>query len=648
MQKSSGFLTRNLQNSNKTIRREMDIKKPVLYIDDARCRSSYSCVRVCPVNAVEVRPHRDHPLIHPERCIGCGLCYVSCSPKAIEFRNSRDEVKSLLSSGRKTAALIEPSIASEFDDITDYRKFVAMIRSLGFDYVHEVSFGVDLIASRYAELFSSAEGKYYITANCPAIVKLVEKAHPELVPNLAPLVSPMIATAMVVKGLYGDDVAIVHIGPCIDAKDEAKNFKDGKLVESVITFIELRQLFDEFKIQERLVKMSEFDPPYGYWGALYPVPAGIIQAGGIKRDMVSSRVITASGKEDVLEAINDFDKYTDTIHHHFNLFFCHGCLLGPGMEHHREKFRRRALVSRYAEKRIATLDTDLWQKNMDKWLELDFSKNFTPDDQRIPEPSAEAINEVLKIIGKNNPEEELNCGACGYISCREFASTVAKGLAVPEMCHTFNLKNKQEYIETLRQTNRKLAETKKALKESEELAQREKEVAQNTSDMMNNMLEKLPTGVVIVDNNLRILHSNRSFINIIGEDAKAIAEVIPGLAGADLKTLIPFNVYNMFTYVIKEDDPVVSKDVHFEDKMLNISIFPIKKNKMCGAVIRDLYSPEVQGEEVTNRVSEVIDKNLEMVQKIGFLLGEGASETEQMLNSIIESYKKRSTNTNKP
>jgi transcriptional regulator with PAS, ATPase and Fis domain len=251
---------------------------------------------------------------------------------------------------------------------------------------------------------------------------------------------------------------------------------------------------------------------------------------------------------------------------------------------------------------------------------------------------------VLKIIGKNNPDEEINCGACGYLSCREFASTVAKGLAVPEMCHTFNLRNKQEYIETLRQTNRKLAETKKALKESEELARREKEIAQSTSDMMNNMLEKLPSGVVIVDNNLKILHSNQSFINIIGEDAKAISDVIPGLAGADVKTLIPFNVYNMFTFVIKEDEPVFSKDVHFEDKMLNISIFPIKKNKICGAIIRDLYSPEVQGEEVTNRVSEVIDKNLEMVQKIGFLLGEGASETEQMLNSIIESYKSKKVN----
>ncbi len=545
----------------------------------------------------------------------------------------------LLSSGRKSAALIEPSIASEFDDITDYRKFVAMIRKLGFDYVHEVSFGVDLIGAAYAKLFKRAEGKYYITANCPSIVKLIEKFHPELVPNLAPIVSPMVATAMVVKELYGNDVVTVQIGPCIDAKDESEIYQSGSLVNGVLTFIELRELFEEFKIQERLVRMSDFDPPHGNWGALYPLPAGIIQAGGIKRDMVSSSVITASGKEDILEAINDFDKYIDTIQHHFNLFFCHGCLLGPGMEHHKERFRRRSLVRHYAEKRVGKLDTAIWKSNMEKWSLLNFTRTFSPNDQRIPEPPQEAINEVLKIVGKNDPDEEVNCGACGYLSCRDFASTVAKGLAIPEMCHTFNLRNKQEYIETLRQTNRKLADTKKALKDSEELARREKEIAQSASDMMNNMLEKLPTGVVIVDNNLKVLHSNQSFINIIGEDAKSISDVIPGLAGADIKTLIPFNIYNMFTFVIKEDQPVVSKDVHLEDKMLNISIFPIKKNKMCGAIIRDLYSPEVQGEEVTNRVSEVIDKNLEMVQKIGFLLGEGASETEQMLNSIIESYK---------
>ncbi|MCX6261900.1 MAG: 4Fe-4S dicluster domain-containing protein [Bacteroidia bacterium] len=620
----------------------MNDRKPIFYINDKKCRNSYSCVRVCPVNAIEVRAQKEHPSIIPGRCIGCGLCFIACTPRAIEYRDSKEEVKKLLSSARKTVALVAPSIASEFDDITDYRKFVSMLRAIGFDYVNENSFGVDLIASEYAKLFKKAEGKYYMTANCPAIVKLIEKFHPELVPNLAPLVSPMIATSMVLKEIYGDEVAIIYIGPCIDNKDETYLYRDGKLVEGILTFIELRQLFDDFDITERVVKMSEFDPPYGHWGALYPLPAGILQAGGIRRDMALSNVITAAGREDVFEGINDFEKYIDTIHHHFNFFFCHGCLLGPGMEHHNERFRRRALVRQYAEKRVGKLDKVQWQKDMDKWSKLDFTRTFKPDDQRIPEPPPEAINEVLKIIGKENPEDELNCGACGYQSCREFASTVAKGLAIPEMCHTFNLRNKQEYIETLRQTNRKLAETKRALKESEEIAMREKDMAQSASDMMNNMLEKLPTGVVIVDNNLKILHSNLSFINILGEDAKAISDIIPGLVGADLKTLLPFNVYNMFTFVLKEDEPVVSKDIHYEESMLNISIFPIKKNKMCGAIIRDLYSPEVQGEEVTNRVSEVIDKNLEMVQKIGFLLGEGASETEQMLNSIIESYRKKS------
>lgn len=620
----------------------MTNRKPIFYINDDKCHNSYSCVRVCPVNAIEVRAQKEHPSIISDRCIGCGLCFIACAPHAVEFRDSREEVKKLLASGKKTAALVAPSIASEFDDITDYRKFVGMLRLLGFDHVHENSFGVDLIATEYAKMFRKSEGKYYITANCPAIVKLIEKYHPELAPNLAPLVSPMIATAMVVKEIYGEEISTVYIGPCIDNKDETYLYRNGRLVDHVLTFIELRQLFDEFNIQERVVKMSEFDAPYGYWGALYPLPAGILQAGGIRRDMATSSVITAAGREDVFEGINDFDKFIDTIHHHFNMFFCHGCLLGPGMERHTERFRRRALVRQYAEKRVDKLDKAQWQKDVNRWSKLDFSRTFNPNDQRIPEPSAEAVNEVLKIIGKENPDEEINCGACGYLSCRQFASTVAKGLAIPEMCHTFNLRNKQEYIETLRQTNRKLAETKRALKESEELAMREKEMAQSASDMMNNMLEKLPTGVVIVDNNLKILHSNASFINIIGEDAKAISDIIPGLVGADLKTLMPFNIYNMFTFVLKEDEPVVSKDIHFEESMLNVSIFPIKKNKMCGAIIRDLYSPEVQGGEVTNRVSEVIEKNLEMVQKIGFLLGEGASETEQMLNSIIESYRKKS------
>lgn len=619
----------------------MNEKDQVIYINEEKCRNSYSCVRVCPVNAIEVKPERLHPLVIADRCIGCGLCFLSCSPRAIGFRNSIGNVTDILKSPRKSAALIAPSIASEFDDITDYRKLVGMIRKLGFTYVHEVSFGVDLVAHAYKQLFEEAHGKYYITANCPTIVEMIEKYHPGLVPNLAPIISPMVATARLTRDLYGDDVANVFIGPCIDSKEEAALYQGNRLIEGVLTFIELRQLFDEAGIQEKGVKMSEFDPPLGNWGALYPYPAGILQAAGIKRDLVSSHVITASGAEDVREAIKDFDHHIDTIRHHFNLFFCQGCLLGPGMLRHDERFRRRSLVKQYAERRVAALDKEQWKRDMERWSALDLSRTFTVNDQRIPEPPEDAINEVLKIIGKDRKSEELNCNACGYGSCRAFASTVAKGLAVPEMCHTYNLRNKQEYIETLRQTNRKLSETKKALKESEEQAMREKDTAQNASETMNSMLNKLPNGVVIVDNDLKILHSNESFLNIIGEDASAIADIIPGLRGADLKTLLPFNVYNIFSFVLKENESVISRDVQLEDRMFNISIFPIRQNKIAGAVIRDLFSPEVQREEVIVRVSDVIDKNLEMVQKIGFLLGEGAAETEQMLNSIVESFRQK-------
>lgn len=580
----------------------------------------------------------EHPRILADRCIGCGLCFIACAPGAVEYRNSTQSVTSLLESDHKTVALVAPSIASEFDDITDYRKLVAMIRSLGFDYVHEVSFAVDLVAAAYRKLFEESGGKYYITSNCPSIVKMVRKYYPEMVPNLAPIISPALAAGLMVKGIYGNDVKTVFIGPCIDAKDEILSHPD-RPVDDVLTFPELRELFSLHSVQEKSVSFSDFDPPHGNWGALYPIPAGILHAAGIKRDLMESGIITASGKEESIEALNDFNKHIDTIRHHFNLFICPGCLLGPGMEHHNERFRRRDLVRKYSAKRVEALDKKKWDEAMKQWSELNLSTSFTPDDRRLPEPPEESINEVLKIIGIDQ-DNEGNCRACGYESCRDFAITVAQGLTIPEMCPKFNLRNKEDYIEKLRKTNKKLADTKEALMESEKIALKESEIALMASETLSSMIEKLPSGVVIVDNNLKVVHSNSSFITLLGEDATSIAEVIPGLKGADIKSLLPFNIYNMFNYALKQNEPIVSRDISLNDGMLIVSVFPITPNKIAGAILRDIYSPEVHGEEVTSRITDVIDKNLSMVQKIGFLLGEGASDTEKMLNSILESYKK--------
>lgn len=611
----------------------------LINIDTNKCNLSYSCVRICPVNAIKVEAHQEYPEIMHNACIGCGHCLKVCSPGAIFYRDSKEEVKGYLSSEDKVAAICGPSISGEFHDITDYRKFVEMIRALGFDYVLEASFGVDLVALKYKELFSAFKGKHYITANCPAVVSFIEKFHPELTDNLAPIVSPMIATAKVIRKKYGDEIKVVYIGPCIETKKEGKKFRDTGRIDSVLTFVELRELFNEYSITEKKVEFSDFDPPIGYKGSLYPISTGILEASGIDQQILSGNVITSEGRNNMLESVRQFEKHIDSIKKHFNIFYNEGCIMGPGTSRGGEKYHRHALVADYAKKRLSDFDMKTWEKEIKEYRAIDLSRKFKKDDQRLPWPDEDKIQEILQVIGKENNVNEIGCASCGYTSCRDFAVAVARGLAKTEMCLTFTLKNRHDYIKTLRETNQELAETQAALKKSEKNARRDQQLARESFETTRTMLEKLPSSVVLVNHELKVIQANKSFINILDEEARMIEDVIPGLEGADIKTLLPYNFHNLFSYVLNQNDNIINRDVHFKDVLYNVSIFTIRKNKVVGAVIRDLYVPEVRKEEVIKRVTDVIDKNLELVQKIGFLLGEGASETEAMLNSIIESYK---------
>ncbi len=615
------------------------MKIPLIEINKEKCNVCYACVRVCPVNAIQVKSNQDFPEVNHDWCIGCGACLNVCSPKAVVSRDSREEVKKILSSGNKVAAIVGPSISGEFDDITDYRKFVQMIRHLGFDYVNEVSYGVDLIAKEYKKLFENYKGKYYISSICPPIVSLIEKFHPELVDNLAPITSPMIATARVVRRVYGEDIKVVFIGPCIAAKNDIIKNKEWSQVDEVLTFIELRQLFEEFNIKENALEYSDFDAPLGYKGSLFPISNGILQAADLDENLLTGQVITAEGKANILAAIDQFEKNIDYIKQHFNLFYCEGCLMGPGTSRGGKKFIRRTLVTEYANKRLLNFNKKEWDESIEQFIDFEHCRGFTADDQRLPEPSEEEILEVLKVIGKTDYDDNIGCEACGYKSCKEFAISVSKGMAKPDMCITFSLKNKQEYIKALKTSNDHLAQIQEALKNSEKNSKTERQKAVEASETITAMMQKLNAGVLIVNDKLKIVQSNQSFIDILGAEAHEINEIIPGLVGADLKTLLPVNFYKMFSYVLSNNEDILNRDVHFGDGLLNVSIFTIRKEKVVGAIVRDMLSPEVRSEEVINRVNDVIDVNLTLVQQIGFLLGENAAKTEKMLNSIIESYK---------
>ena len=613
--------------------------EPLLKIKHPNCIACYACVRACPVKAIRVQNENVKPEIIPERCIGCGSCVAACGPGAIEIRDSRKELKTLLAQDTSSGALVDPSVAGEFPDITDYRKFVQMLRALGFDRVHEVAFGVDLVARAYRELFRKSKGKYYIMSNDPVTVSLVQKYNTGLIPNLAPILPPAAAMARVIRRMADGEMHLVYISPLIASKNEINIFEGESRVDLAITFVELREMFHEAGIHETDLEYSDFDPPLGYKGSFFPVANGIIQAAGIKEALHETPVVTVEG-EGILDAIKEFKESIGTIKSHFNLFYKE-FLMGRGTSLGGKRILRRSQLVKYVNKRLKILDLSAWKQAMEEYRDLDLGRAFKADDQQLlPTPSAGQVKKILEELDQRCPDE-VGCGACGYANCTDFATAIAQGLAIPEMCNTYASKNRQDHIRSLKISNEKLAQAQEAIRESERVAQKEKEAAREASEIVRRMLHKIPSMVVICDQDLKILQTNNGFIELLGEEAREINEVIPGLTGADLKTLLPYTFYNLFNYVFTQNESITNRDISHDGKLLNVSVFIIEKQKIAGAVIRDMSTPEVQKEEVVKRLTEVIDKNLNLVQQIGFILGEGASETERMLNSIIESYKQK-------
>jgi iron only hydrogenase large subunit-like protein/nitrogen-specific signal transduction histidine kinase len=430
-----------------------------------KCRVCYTCVRECPAKAIRIKGGQAEVIA--DRCIGCGNCIKVCTRGAKRALGSTEQVLELLNGNSKMAAIVAPSFPAEFSGVST-GKVLGNIRALGFEIVCQVAFGADVVAHGYKKLLRDNPERKFIAVSCPAVVNYITKYLPELVPHLAPIVSPMIAEARIVKQLYGDDVKVVFIGPCLAKKGEAEDY-DESCVETSITFAELRNLISILEIDPKKVAESDFNPPKPGLGALFPVNRGMLQAADMQEDLLSSEIITADGKKDFIEALREFQS-GDMETRLLEILCCEGCIMGPGMTSKAPLFRRRAKVSRYARSSMKNVDVNHWNMVMEQCAEIDMSRTFSTDDKRLGNPSEVEISRIMERMGKFTVDDELNCRACGYDTCRNHAIAIYKGLAESEMCLPYAIEQLKSTVTELAETNDELAGARVALKHAEKMA----------------------------------------------------------------------------------------------------------------------------------------------------------------------------------
>jgi iron only hydrogenase large subunit-like protein/nitrogen-specific signal transduction histidine kinase len=504
-----------------------------------------------------------------ERCIGCGNCVKVCSQGAKVYYDSKEQVKDLLNSGRLPAAIVAPSFAAEFSDISDYRKVVGMIRSLGFDLINEVAFGADLVAREYERLMEKNGERPHISSDCPAISYYIRQYHPTLTQYLAPLASPMVAITRALRKTHGQELPVVFIGPCVAKKAESDE------INAALTFIELRQMFDEAGITPENTEASEFDPPYAGKGSIFPVSRGLLQTMNKTEDIAEGNIVVAEGRVNFKDALKEFEGGL-LQSHHLELLCCEGCIMGPGMSKGGKRYMRRTQIGKYVQEKLNSIDQETWEKQFEEYKGLDLTQKFKPIDRRLPLPEDQEVEEVLVKMGKKSERDHLNCGACGYETCRKHAIAIVEGLAEVEMCLPYTIEKLHQSVEELNVSNEKLANTRMALKQSEKLASMG-QLSAGIAHELNN-----PLGVITMYSNIlkeeapedSQVHKD---LELIVEQANRCKTIVGGLLNFARKNQVKLEDTDICEFIrhsskslIKPDNVEIAYNCNIDDRTVQI------------------------------------------------------------------------------
>ncbi|MEG1772494.1 MAG: [Fe-Fe] hydrogenase large subunit C-terminal domain-containing protein [Clostridia bacterium] len=550
-----------------------------LKLKKSNCKNCYKCIRNCPVKSIRFSGGQAN--IIGNECILCGRCFVVCPQDAKEIVSSLEIVKVMIMSGEPVYASIAPSFIANYDGI-GINSVNEALKKLGFAGAEETAIGATIVKKEYERMLLEDKRDILISSCCHSVNLLIQKYFPAELKYLADIVSPMQAHCLDIKKRY-PSCKTVFIGPCVAKKDEADHY--GNIVDAVLTFEELTEWLNS----EHIEMANEKDSIEESRARFFPTTGGILKT--MVCDQSDYSYIAIDGVENCIAALNDIER--GNLHNCFiEMSACVGsCIGGPVMEkYHCSPIRDYAKVNSYAG------DRDFKIKELSA---LEMKKSMEPIDQKLPIPSETEINDILKQMGKTKPEHELNCGSCGYNSCREKAIAVYQGKAEISMCLPF-LKDRAE-------------------------------------SFSDNIIYNTPNGIIVLNENLEVQQINRAALKImnIRDQSDVLGEQV-------VRIMDPQD----FIEVQQTGKSIRDKRIYLAEykKYVDEIITYDHDYRILICIMRDVTEEQTEHEkkelisrktiEITDRV---VDKQMRVVQEIASLLGETAAETKIALMKLKES-----------
>ena len=550
-----------------------------LTLKKSNCKNCYKCIRHCPVKAIRFSGNQAH--IIGNECILCGQCFVVCPQNAKQIIDETEKVKVFLQSGDPVIVSLAPSFVANYDDV-GIGAMREALKKLGFYDVEETAIGATMVKREYERMLREEERDIIITSCCHSVNLLIQKYFPAELEYLADVLSPMQAHCTDIKKRY-PSAKTVFIGPCVAKKDEAEYYEG--IVDAVLTFEELTEWLRKEKIEiDKTMDTAEESR-----ARFFPTTGGILKT--MTQDMPNYTYLAIDGVENCIAALRDIE--SGKIHNCFiEMSACAGsCIGGPVMEkYHRSPIKDYMSVANFAGKK----DFEVEQLSAGE-----LKKQFTYIEHKLTMPSEAEIASALRQMGKMKTSDELNCGSCGYNSCREKAIAICQGKAEISMCLPF-LKDK----------------------------------AESFSDAIVN---SSPDGLIVLNESLEVQQINDAALRLM--NLRASTDV---LGEPVVRILDP----KVFLQVQETGRNLHGKTVYLAEykRYVELTVVHEKDSRVLVAILRDITGRETEREKkekIRNQTIEVADKVVEkqmrIVQEIASLLGETAAETKIALTKLKES-----------